>query len=221
MKHGTLLSLVLSAATSLGQAEEYRINLQSNGEEIAIIELSINGDTAVAKVADITEQFDLKNQRWQHDESMQWVTLSQSEAWAKQSKEKSSKSSASVPDQIRGFVLWSLNPKFEITSAEGTLMLTSGQVDYKIAVEKSDSEVTNYFRYARLNAYKKAMTERKLPPFAELLVIEELERRKLMPKSMEVEIPGVPGSPSFTMLISNESETANKAVNPFGESAGD
>ncbi|MEM7315858.1 MAG: hypothetical protein AAF497_22210, partial [Planctomycetota bacterium] len=61
-------------------------------------------------------------------------------------------------------------------------------------------------RYARLNAYKKAMTERRLPPFAELKVLKELERRKLMPKSMEVRLPGVPGAPEFKMVFSEKRE---------------
>jgi hypothetical protein len=193
------------------QAVEYKINLESNGEQIAVIELSIKSDTAISRVADMTERFDLKNQRWQHDESKEWVTLSQCDSWATQSKDKSRTSNASVPEHVRAFVEWSLDPKFEIESTQDMLTMTSGQVDYKIAVEKSDGD-SNYYRYARLNAYKKAMTERKLPPFAELLVLEELERRRLMPRSMEIQIPGVPGAPSIKMLISRQI-AANNAVN--------
>jgi hypothetical protein len=75
-----------------------------------------------------------------------------------------------------------------------------------IVGQKTDRDLTHYFRYARLNAYKKAMTERKLPPFAELRVIEELERRKMMPTSMEVQIPGIAGAPTIKMLIATKAQ---------------
>jgi hypothetical protein len=103
----------------------------------------------------------------------------------------------------RPFVRWSLVPTFKVESADSTLILTSGQVDYKIIGKTTDSDHTGFFRYARLNAYKKAMTEKKLPPFAELKVLEELETRKMLPKSMEVRIPGVPGAPTIN-LVYNE-----------------
>ena len=132
--------------------------------------------------------------------------LLECENWAKQSKEKSRSSKASIPENIRPFVTWSLDPVFEKAATETTLSMKSGQVDYKIVGEKSDSEtgLTNYCRYARLNAYKKAMTERQLPPFAELQVIDEMERRKLMPKTMEIEIPGVAGAPLIRMVITGK-----------------
>lgn len=176
-------------------AQEYQITLESNDEEVAVVELSIRDGTASTKVGDAIERFDLKQQRWEDDESKQWVTLSQCEAWARQSKERSSKSKESIPETIRPFLLWSLDPTFEIAATDTTLTLTSGQVDYKIVGERTNADLKDYFRYSKLNAYKKAMTQKKLPPFAELRVIEELERRKLMPTSMDIEIPGVPGAP--------------------------
>lgn len=187
-------------------AQEYAIDLESNGKKIAVIKLSIDSNEATAKVDDVTERFDLKNQRWQHAESKQWVSLAQCEAWAKQSKEKSANSAASIPENFRPFVEWSLSPKFNVEATDSAITLTSGQVDYAITVTKTGADLTNYYRYARLNAYKKAMTERKLPPFAELKVLEELERRKLMPTSMEVRIPGVPGAPEFKMTFTEKRE---------------
>jgi hypothetical protein len=206
MNPKTLFALVfpMLAVSSQLCAQEYAIDLESNRERIAVIELSINSEEAVSRVADVTERFDLKNQRWQHADSGQWVSLGQCETWAKQSKEKSSNSTASIPEQARPFVAWSLSPTFEVEVTNTKLKLTSGQVDYEIVVTKSGSDTSNYFRYARLNAYKKAMTERKLPPFAELKVLEELERRKLMPKSMEVRIPGVEGAPAFKMIFNEK-----------------
>jgi hypothetical protein len=202
-----LFSVVVLLAVALpASVEKYDYRIELDGNEIAIMELSIDSESATATVEGFTEHFDLKNQRWQDDESKQWVTLKECEAWAKKSKEESSKSALTAPEDLREFIQWSLDPKFDIAFMGDTLTLTSGQVDYKIVVEKPTGDVTNYFRYARLNSYKKAMTEKKLAPFAELLVLEELERRKVLPKSMEVQITGVPEAPSFKITISDSAK---------------
>ena len=199
--------LLFAMVTSHVFAQEFEITFKSDGEDIAVIDLTITSETATAIVGDVTERFDLTQQRWQHDESKQWVTLSQSETWAKDSKEKSRNSVDSIPEKMCPFIRWSLDPTFETTATDTTLTLTSGQVDYKIVARKTDGDLTNYFRYAKLNAYKKAMTERKLPPFAELRVIEELERRKMMPTSMEIRIPGVAGAPTIQILIAEKANS--------------
>jgi len=71
------------------QGEEYRINLRSNDEEIAVIDLKIDNGLATATSGDIKEEFDLKGLRWQDEKSGRWVSLSQCEKWASDSKEKS------------------------------------------------------------------------------------------------------------------------------------
>jgi len=202
----SLMAIVFGFAVQ-ARGEEYTITLEANSEKIAEVALSIDGEQAVAKVDGITELFDLKNMRWQDEDTKRWVTLAQCEKWAKESKEESLSSTAQVPENVRAFGEWTLDPKFEIAATDDTLTLTSGKVDYQIAVEKTDRDLTNFFRYARLNAYKKAMTQRKLPPFAELLVNEELERRKLMPRSMEIAIPAVPGAPSLRMVVTDDEKS--------------
>jgi hypothetical protein len=74
MKSKTLSMLLFAVVTSQLRAQEYEIKLEADGEEIAIVELSIKSEAATAKVGDITEHFDLMQQRWQHDELKQWVT---------------------------------------------------------------------------------------------------------------------------------------------------
>lgn len=201
-----LLLFAMFLAASRLPAQDYTIKLESGGERLGTIELSIGQEEATCKVGDETERFDLKTQRWQDSLSKRWVSLEQCETWAKQSKEKSAKSKLSIPESVRPFIEWSLDPKFKVEASDAEIKLTSGQVDYKITVIKPGTDLTNYFRYARLNAYKKAMTERKLPPFAELEVLGELERRKLMPISMEVRIPGVPDAPELKIVITEKSE---------------
>lgn len=99
-----LFVLAIFAAAARGQAAEYTITLLSGGKEIAVIEFVIKNDFAITKVADATERFDLKNQQWLDDDSQQWVTLSACQSWAKKSKDKSNKSAASAPENIRPFL---------------------------------------------------------------------------------------------------------------------
>ena len=55
-----LLSMFFVASRLL--AQEYTINLESGGQRMAVIELSIDNDKAIAKVGEVTDRFDLKNQ---------------------------------------------------------------------------------------------------------------------------------------------------------------
>ncbi|TWT77401.1 hypothetical protein Pla123a_20620 [Posidoniimonas polymericola] len=186
---------VLVGSTS---AEDFVVTMLSNGEELSRSRLSIEPDAATLRVGDEVESFDLKGTRWLDGRSGVWVTLAQCEAWAKQTVAITKQSVADAPANIRQFVSWTIEPSFEIQDrGAGTLTLTSGVVDYAIAGEQREEGLSNFFRYAKLNAYKKAMVERKVAPFAELKVIEELERRRLFPVVMSVEIPGVPSAPAF------------------------
>jgi hypothetical protein len=54
---------------------------------------------------------------------------------------------------------------------------------------------------AFLSAYKKAMTERELPPFSELKAITEMSNLGHVPRRMTVTIPGIPQAPKFEMEI--------------------
>ncbi|MCC6510863.1 MAG: hypothetical protein IT423_17305 [Pirellulaceae bacterium] len=205
MKHLTsIVAIAIACCLHLAPSlcgEEYGIKLLANGSEIATIALVIENDIATATVGDSKEHFDLKKNQWQDETTGKWVTFAQCEDWAAQSKKKSALSSATVPPQVRAFVAWSLNPTYETKSTKTSLVLTSGQVDYRITGTKSERDLSNYFKYAKLNAYKKAMTERKLPPFAELEAISAMERHGIVPTSITVEMPGVPRAPRIKMEI--------------------
>jgi hypothetical protein len=196
----TVLSFLsfLSVCTS---ASELKIDFKIEGESKAEILLEIEGDIATAKVAGETEQFNLKDQSWLNPETAKWTTLAQCKEWAEQSKAKSLKSADTAPANIRPFVLWSLNPTFKVEKANDTLRVTSGQVDYVIEGQASKSNAEKYFRYAVLNAYKKAMTERKLPPFSELKAITEMSNLGHIPRKITVTMPGIPNAPKFEMEI--------------------
>jgi len=81
------------------------------------------------------------------------------------------------------------------------LLLTSGFLDYKITVAPGGPELPAYYKFARLNAYRKAMTLRQQLPLAELLVLKELETRNLLPRRMEVRFPSIPEGPTAVVEL--------------------
>jgi hypothetical protein len=191
----------LSICFTPASASELKVVLKIDGAPAAEILLRIEGDIATAKVADETEQFNLKELSWLDPTTSKWTTLDQCKKWAEQSKARSLKSAEAAPANIRPFVLWSLDPTFKVEKVNDTLRLISGQVDYAIEGQASKNATEKYFRYAVLNAYKKAMTERKLPPFSELMAIAEMKKLGHIPRRINVTMPGIPKAPKFEMEI--------------------
>jgi hypothetical protein len=196
-----LFLLLFAAIFSVAKAEVLKISLRVNKQPTVEIQLKINGDLATATIAGETERFNLKEMSWFNEDTGQWITLDQSKAWAEQSKSKTLKNVDSAPASVRAFLKWSLEPNFKIQKTNDALYLTSGQVDYVIAGEASKENADPYFRYAILNAYKKAMTDKKLPPYSELKAIDEMKTRGCIPKKILVTMPGIAGSPAFEMEI--------------------
>jgi hypothetical protein len=203
MKSLQVIVTTLCAAIRL-QAGDLFIEMKADQQSVAKISLRIEEDIATTWVAGLTERFNLRDMSWFHEGTGQWITQAQCKAWAEQSKAKTVESADSAPVQIRSFLLWSLDPTFTVTKTNNTLRLTSGQVDYVIDGHASDSDVDRYFRYAVLNAYKKAMTDRKLPPYAELKAIDEMKALGHIPRRIAVTIPGVQGAPAVDIEITEK-----------------
>jgi hypothetical protein len=180
---------------------ELKISLKTNGESAAEISLRIEGDFATTKVMEITERFNLKEMSWLDSTGSNWVTLEECKKWAEASKIKSSKSAEFAPKEIRQFILWSLNPIFNVEKQNDVLRLTSGQIDYMVEGQASKKSVENYFRYALLNAYKKGITEKKLPPFAEIKAVAEMEKLGYITCKINITIPAIPNAPKIEMQI--------------------
>lgn len=191
----------LSVCITPASAKEIKIDLKVDGKSTAKVLLKIEGDIATARVGDEIEQFNLKNASWFDASTRKWTTLAQCKEWANQSKAKALKSADAEPANVRSFLLWFLNPTFKVEKTNHTLRLRSGQVDYVIEGQASRSGAEKYFRYAVLNAYKKAMTERKLPPFPELRAITEMRTLGHLPQKITVTMPGIPKAPKSEMQI--------------------
>ncbi len=199
----TLLVLLLVSHYPAGLfGADFKIEIKADGKSVAVVSLTIDGDMANTKVDDEIEQFNLKDQSWLDATTGKWTTLAQCKQWAEQSKAKSLRSAQSAPENMRAFLQWSLDPKFKVEKTDSALRLISGQVDYVIEGKATKANTDKYFRYGELNAYKKAMTERKLPPFAELKAIEEINKLGHIPRKMTVTVPGIPKSPKMEIEVS-------------------
>lgn len=199
-RHLGLVVALLGFAGVAGGAE-LTIQVRTDTNTVAAIDLKIEGDLATTTVAGGVEQFNLRDMSWRDDRTGRWISFAQCQEWARQSKAKMKRSADAAPAHVRDFFQWSLKPKFKVAKSDGVLRLTSGQVDYVIEGEASKTGVDAYFRYAVLNAYKKAMTEGKFPPFAELKAIEEMKRLGRIPERILVTIPVVPGSSVIELTI--------------------
>ncbi len=89
------------------------------------------------------------------------------------------------------FVSFLLNPRFDcqVDDEQGELLFSSPMVEYRVlAVAAKDAEVASEYRqfsdwYKRLNTYIHPGT---LPPFARMLVNEELGRRGELPREVHL-----------------------------------
>ena len=194
-----VLVIAICMSCPLLHATDYEITANFNNAIILPITLNIKDGTAISKTMEVTETFDVKDQRWLHDETEKWVTLEESEDIMKKAKERSQEQLKTKPKEETDFVRWALNPEFEITEEDGAIIFKSGRVDYRCEVTKPKYDATDFYRFARLNSCKKAIVQRRVPPYAELKVLEELEKRKVIPSKMRIEIVGIKGGPIVEM----------------------
>lgn len=148
--------------------------------------LRIDGDRATVKEEgdDVVEQFNLKDMSWLNSDTGNWVTLAQCQAWAKQAKTDAEKNED--PEFSHAFWLWSLDPVFEVERKGDVLRLKSDHVEYVVDGAGPRAEFDKYYRYLFLNAYKKAILDKKPPPLYELKAISEMVKLGRIPKSYTV-----------------------------------
>jgi len=135
--------------------------------------------------------YDLGADSWREMSPARSVKLSDCEAWAKASAERSRASLTKVKDaDLRRFLEGMLDPKFVVTAEKGRLQMVSDVLRYDVRSKQSPPKAQRDLLYAydRLNAYRKAMQERKFPPFAQLAVTKELSAREMWPSAMTMEV---------------------------------
>ncbi len=149
------------------------------------VEFDPEDSTKVAAV------YNLDSKSWREIEKGLTVTSAVCQRWVDASTERTRRSlkQQSDPDLVR-FVQASLDPQFQVSDGEGVVVLANDVLTYRLSDPLTVDEATlrRFLLYDRLNAYRKAMVDGKLPPNAQLAVDAELERRRLLPGKMEMVI---------------------------------
>jgi hypothetical protein len=151
--------------------------------------------------------YDLDSKSWTDFDPPRIVRKTDYEEWFRRSEEKSRKSLASTTDvELKKFASAMLDPKFKESSSQDSITLENDVVKYEFSkpISLSDSQRKRFFEYDRLNAYRKAILERKFPPFAQVAVDDVLESRKFVPSLSVMSIrPPIP-NPKASVRLSLE-----------------
>ena len=177
-------------------AKPFKIAMEvSAGDEGAEVDVFFVGDAAIQLNNDdppsVLVHYDLKDMSWRDPPKKQKVRLADGVAWAEASAKKSRQSLQKVADpKTKKFAALTLDPSFETKLDGETLVMTNEAFEYRISSDQkfAEGQKTRFFAYDHLNAYRKAMTDRKLPPFAQLVVTKELEKRAMIPSRLELTI---------------------------------
>jgi hypothetical protein len=123
---------------------------------------------------------------------------------------------------LERFVELSLAPKFEISEGDDELTLSNEIMTYRVSrpMQLDELQLKRFFTHHRLRTYREAMGKR-IPPFAQLAVIDELARRQFAPGKVERELRTLTlvgenqiTSVSFTVeeVSNSEADQATEAI---------
>ena len=157
--------------------------------------------------------FDLDRMAWYDAAQQRWVDLKSGQAWEKATLERTKRNLAlSSDEQTRAFIQAITDPQFDVQKEDdGTIVISNSHLTYSIipAQKISPELLERFLAYDVLNAYNKAIEEKKLPPTPQVAVDDILAQHKILPWKMTAKIKTLNGSVVFT--------TETK-VEPFDES---
>jgi len=160
------------------------------------LEFGADGDTADAAI------YDLEEMSWWTSEEPRAVTLKTAEKQAEDSRTQLRLSRAKSQDTAFNlFVDQLINPKFDIQEEQGTLSMKSPAFNYRMSgrLALDPLQRRRLLDYDRLNAYRKSQMESKTPPFVQLAIDDELERRDLTPARYDVDLRTPAARVKFTI----------------------
>jgi hypothetical protein len=138
------------------------------------------------KKSKVVAVYDLENLWWHDSEPRRIVRMKDCEHWTRSAAE-SWRNLAAQP--LKRFVELSLEPKFEVAEGADGLTLSNEVMTYRVSqpMELDQLQLKRFVTHHRLRTYREAMGKR-MPPFAQLAVIDELARRQFAPGKVEREL---------------------------------
>lgn len=148
--------------------------------------------------------YDLDALSWRDNRLGRTVTIEECESWASASAARSRRSLSQAGDaNLQRFIELSLEPTFEVATEGDGIRLSNAILTYRVSnpLPLNARQCKRFFSYDRLNAYRKAMVERKLPPYPQLAVDDALEERGFAPGRIEVVVATPGGDIALTIRI--------------------
>ena len=149
--------------------------------------------------------FNLKTQSW-YNPSTGYVSLAGAKEWAEVTERASRESmeKGDTPPEAKQLMLATWEPNFTVTPTERGLRLENAALQYELSgrADVTARQLELILTCARLYAYQKAMTERKLSPNAELALFAELERRAFLPTRTQLTMR----NPGLTVVFKMRTE---------------
>jgi hypothetical protein len=177
-----------SIANPGGEAVEGSYKIVFSGRYAAAIPLDENGQ--VMETSETFDLFDLQAMAWFDTDLRRWVDLNFCQQWEKGTIERTKLELSKASDNdVAAFVEASINPRFRIEKkTDGDVVASNSHFTYVITpnAEIPSDQLNRYIAYDRLNAYQKAMKERKLPPTVQLAVDDIMAQEKIFPKHLEM-----------------------------------
>ena len=131
--------------------------------------------------------FDLEKRRWYDSVGKAWTSLKQAESWAESRRQAGVSgidpegADAAEAKRITSALM---SPNFKIDVTPHGITLDSDVMTFDVAAKPVPNGLADaFFAHQRLDVYKQAMADRKVP-YPLLALIRELEARKLLPESV-------------------------------------
>ena len=134
---------------------------------------------------------DLKHEAWTDLTSGRHYTLAAVQAWEQEWRRDFLEGRvANVTDrQTRDLLRDVYDPHFEVVpEADGWIRFKSMTYDYLVrpGAPLPDGQRARFFKYARIQAYRRAIANGEPPPLAQLRVNDELAKRRIVPAELRI-----------------------------------
>lgn len=149
------------------------------GEEIQF-ETHFGGDTALEFTTSRERPdaiYDLANDSWICETFKKVIALPDCEMWAKKSSELTMESIRKSTDkEAIEFTNSLIKPNFVVELKNEVLTISNSHLTYILSapINVDPKRKDRFFKYDKLNAYRKAMIQKQVPPFAQIRVDEEV-----------------------------------------------
>ncbi len=196
------LLLVARAASLSAASKEARVDLPADCTIRMAVEIEKGAEPVVCNIyfvgrhvfefegdadAELVAVYDLDKEMWHEVRKSEAVDMAKVRAWLKRSEERTAKSleNPGLSAEVKRLAKAMLQPDFQVSASGNVLTLKNEFMAYQVTgVPIAGQGKIGLFAWDRLNAYRKAMLERKLPPHPQLAVTAELEKRRLFPAQM-------------------------------------